>query len=165
MPLVVAKAPRVLSGEVCLGLLLSFCLMKKVKTNGSFLEPSCARLWVCVMQVSASLIFYVATLSFLSSSWLFQLVNFTPELSQDNFCPWVVVKLLFWWGHKGWDLLFCRLVDVTFNISHGRVKTRDPNNHRKAPSLTWAGWVLKIVKRIRLSWFYFYPAQSYCCCC
>lgn len=117
--------------------------------------PSYTSLWVCVMQVNVSLIFYVVTISFLSSSWLLQLVNFTPELSQDNYCPWVVVKLLFWLGHKGWDLLFCHLVDVTFNISHGRVETRDPNNHRKAPSLTWAGWVLKIVKRIRLHWFYF----------
>lgn len=53
------------------------------------------------MQVNASLIFYVATISFLSSSWLLKLVNFTPELSQDNYCPWVAVKLLFWLGHKG----------------------------------------------------------------
>ena len=164
MPLVVAKAPQVLSGEDCLGLLLSFFLREESQNQGVLLGTICTSLWVCVMQVGALWLSMWPHSVFLSSSWLFQLVNFTPELSQHNFCPWVVVKLLFWWGHKGY-LLFCRLVDVTFNISHGRVKTRDPNNHSKAPSLTWAGWVLKIVKRIRLSWFYLYPAQSYCFCC
>lgn len=106
-----AKAANALTGgKGSLGsqwqnLLGSYCfpfvLWRKVKTKWSFLVPSCTSLWVFMMQVNASLIFYVATISFSSSSLLLQLVNFTPELSQDNFCPWVVVKLLFWLGHKG----------------------------------------------------------------
>lgn len=37
MPLVVAKAPQVLSGKVCLGLLLSFCLTEESQNQGVLL--------------------------------------------------------------------------------------------------------------------------------
>lgn len=37
MPLAVAKAPQVLSGEDCLGLLLSFCLMEESQNQGVLL--------------------------------------------------------------------------------------------------------------------------------
>ena len=64
MPLVVAKAPQVLSGEDCLGLLLSFFLTEESQNQGVLLGTKLYQPMGLCDAGRCSLTFYVATLSF-----------------------------------------------------------------------------------------------------
>lgn len=84
--------------------------------KGSLSAPRCAKPGDSVMQVRRLLRLSTRPLSILCASELLQLLHRTVELSRSYFPLYTAVSsmlLLFLWGHEHWDLLGCRLPDIT----------------------------------------------------